>query len=184
MTALRHALDVHPVFKRIDTCAAEFASPTAYMYSTYAPPFAGAPADEARPSDRDKIVILGGGPNRIGQGIEFDYCCCHASFRAARRRVRDDHDQLQSGDGVDRLRHVGPALFRAADAGGRARNPRQGAGERTAQGRHRAVWRTDAAEARRRAAKSRHSDPRHLGQLDRSRRRSRPVQAAARQASA
>ncbi len=80
VTALRLALNVHPVFKRIDTCAAEFASPTAYMYSTYAPPFAGAPADEARPSDREKIVILGGGPNRIGQGIEFDYCCCHASF--------------------------------------------------------------------------------------------------------
>jgi carbamoyl-phosphate synthase large subunit len=80
VTALRLALNVHPVFKRIDTCAAEFASPTAYMYSTYAPPFAGAPADEARPTDREKIVILGGGPNRIGQGIEFDYCCCHASF--------------------------------------------------------------------------------------------------------
>lgn len=80
VTELRHRLNVHPVYKRIDTCAAEFASPTAYMYSTYAPPFAGAPADEARPSDREKIVILGGGPNRIGQGIEFDYCCCHASF--------------------------------------------------------------------------------------------------------
>ena len=80
VTAARRALGVRPVFKRIDTCAAEFASPTAYMYSTYAPPFAGAPADEARPSDRDKVVILGGGPNRIGQGIEFDYCCCHACF--------------------------------------------------------------------------------------------------------
>ncbi|MGJ4856422.1 carbamoyl-phosphate synthase large subunit [Labrys sp. La1] len=77
---LRTQLAVHPVFKRIDTCAAEFASPTAYMYSTYAPPFAGAPADEANPSDAKKIVILGGGPNRIGQGIEFDYCCCHACF--------------------------------------------------------------------------------------------------------
>ena len=76
----RHALGVRPVYKRIDTCAAEFASPTAYMYSTYAAPFAGRPADEARPSDREKVVILGGGPNRIGQGIEFDYCCCHASF--------------------------------------------------------------------------------------------------------
>ncbi|MDP3547432.1 MAG: carbamoyl-phosphate synthase large subunit, partial [Phreatobacter sp.] len=64
----------------IDTCAAEFASPTAYMYSTYETPFAGALADEAEPSDREKIVILGGGPNRIGQGIEFDYCCCHACF--------------------------------------------------------------------------------------------------------
>ena len=80
VSARRRALAVRPVFKRIDTCAAEFASPTAYMYSTYAPPFAGAPVDEARPSGRDKIVILGGGPNRIGQGIEFDYCCCHACF--------------------------------------------------------------------------------------------------------
>ena len=73
-------LNVRPVFKRIDTCAAEFASPTAYMYSTYEPPFAGVAGREARPSTRDKIVILGGGPNRIGQGIEFDYCCCHACF--------------------------------------------------------------------------------------------------------
>src|ERR1700758_314543 len=78
--AKRHALGVRPVFKRIDTCAAEFASPTAYMYSTYEAPFAGVPADEAAPSDRKKIVILGGGPNRIGQGIEFDYCCCHACY--------------------------------------------------------------------------------------------------------
>src|SRR5271169_2392386 len=76
----RRALGVRPVFKRIDSCAAEFASPTAYMYSTYETPFAGGNADEARPSDKKKVVILGGGPNRIGQGIEFDYCCCHAAF--------------------------------------------------------------------------------------------------------
>ena len=76
----RRGLGVRPVYKRIDTSAAEFASPTAYMYSTYETPFAGQLADEARPSDRKKVVILGGGPNRIGQGIEFDYCCCHASF--------------------------------------------------------------------------------------------------------
>jgi carbamoyl-phosphate synthase large subunit len=76
----RRALNVRPVFKRIDTCAAEFASPTAYMYSTYEAPFAGVPADEAMPTEREKVVILGGGPNRIGQGIEFDYCCCHAAF--------------------------------------------------------------------------------------------------------
>jgi len=76
----RRALGVRPVFKRIDTCAAEFASPTAYMYSTYETPFAGRAACEASPSSRKKIVILGGGPNRIGQGIEFDYCCCHAAF--------------------------------------------------------------------------------------------------------
>ena len=81
--ALRHSLDVRPAYKRIDTSAAEFASPTAYMYSTYEMPFAGAVADEARPSDHKKVVILGGGPNRIGQGIEFDYCCCHAAFALA-----------------------------------------------------------------------------------------------------
>src|SRR5487761_865704 len=80
ITARRHALGVRPVFKRIDTCAAEFASPTAYMYSTYETPFAGVVADEAAPSDKKKVIILGGGPNRIGQGIEFDYCCCHAAF--------------------------------------------------------------------------------------------------------
>ncbi len=80
---LRGSLDVHPVYKRIDTCAAEFASPTAYMYSTYETPFAGTLADEAQVSDAKKVVILGGGPNRIGQGIEFDYCCCHAAFALA-----------------------------------------------------------------------------------------------------
>jgi len=80
VTRRRRALDVRPVFKRIDTCAAEFASPTAYMYSTYATPFAGHTICEAAPSDKKKVIILGGGPNRIGQGIEFDYCCCHAAF--------------------------------------------------------------------------------------------------------
>ena len=80
VSSLRKNLGVRPVFKRIDTCAAEFASPTAYMYSTYAPPFGQAPVCESRPTARKKIVVLGGGPNRIGQGIEFDYCCCHASF--------------------------------------------------------------------------------------------------------
>ncbi|NOU04787.1 MAG: carbamoyl-phosphate synthase large subunit, partial [Hyphomicrobiaceae bacterium] len=78
--AERLRLGVRPVFKRIDTCAAEFAAPTAYMYSTYERPIAGIEGDEARPSDKQKIMILGGGPNRIGQGIEFDYCCCHACF--------------------------------------------------------------------------------------------------------
>jgi carbamoyl-phosphate synthase large subunit len=80
VSAMRRALDVHPVYKRIDTCAAEFASPTAYMYSTYEAPFAGRAECEARPTQAEKIIILGGGPNRIGQGIEFDYCCCHAAF--------------------------------------------------------------------------------------------------------
>ena len=89
----RAALKVEPVYKRIDTCAAEFASPTAYMYSTYERGLYDAASDtpagsrsqtgpicEAKPTAKDKVVILGGGPNRIGQGIEFDYCCCHACF--------------------------------------------------------------------------------------------------------
>ncbi len=78
--ALRHKLGVRPVFKRIDTCAAEFEAKTPYMYSTYEAPVFGEPECESQPTDRRKIVILGGGPNRIGQGIEFDYCCCHACF--------------------------------------------------------------------------------------------------------
>jgi carbamoyl-phosphate synthase large subunit len=97
----RRKLGVVPVYKRIDTCAAEFASPTAYMYSTYESPLVSDPSGltpgatsqqgvrpegsdtsscESRPTNRNKIIILGGGPNRIGQGIEFDYCCCHACF--------------------------------------------------------------------------------------------------------
>ena len=80
----RRVLEVRPVFKRIDTCAAEFASATAYMYSTYETGALGqTPQCEAEPSDRKKAIILGGGPNRIGQGIEFDYCCCHAAFAFA-----------------------------------------------------------------------------------------------------
>ena len=70
---------MHPVYKRIDTCAAEFASATPYMYSTYEGGY-GTPVCEADPTDRQKIIILGGGPNRIGQGIEFDYCCVHAAY--------------------------------------------------------------------------------------------------------
>ncbi|MFM1977825.1 MAG: carbamoyl-phosphate synthase, large subunit, partial [Pseudomonadota bacterium] len=72
--AYRQALNVRPVYKRVDTCAAEFATNTAYMYSTYEEEC------EAKPTDKKKIMVLGGGPNRIGQGIEFDYCCVHAAF--------------------------------------------------------------------------------------------------------
>src|SRR6187401_1865936 len=78
--AHRLKLGVRPVFKRIDSCAAEFDATTPYLYSTYEAPLFGEPEDEAEVSDRRKVVILGGGPNRIGQGIEFDYCCCHAAF--------------------------------------------------------------------------------------------------------
>ncbi len=77
--AHRHALGVRPVYKRVDTCAAEFSTDTAYMYSTYEEEC------EAQPTKRDKVMVLGGGPNRIGQGIEFDYCCVHAAFA-----LRDD----------------------------------------------------------------------------------------------
>ncbi len=77
----RRAAGVRPVYKRVDTCAAEFAAATPYLYSTYeSAGLAGAPECEAKPSARRKVIILGGGPNRIGQGIEFDYCCCHAAF--------------------------------------------------------------------------------------------------------
>lgn len=72
----RHSLGLHPVYKRVDTCAGEFATDTAYMYSTYEEEC------EAHPTQRDKIIVLGGGPNRIGQGIEFDYCCVHAALAA------------------------------------------------------------------------------------------------------
>ena len=78
----RHELGVVPVYKRVDTCAAEFATSTAYLYSTYEEEC------EAQPSTRRKIMILGGGPNRIGQGIEFDYCCVHAALRCARTASR------------------------------------------------------------------------------------------------
>ncbi len=83
--AARRAAGVRPQFKRIDTCAAEFRAATPYMYSTYEQPASGTgvPDCEADVSGREKIVILGGGPNRIGQGIEFDYCCCHAAFACA-----------------------------------------------------------------------------------------------------
>ena len=77
--ARRHALGIRPVYKRVDTCAAEFATKTAYMYSTYEDEC------EAEPTDRKKVMVLGGGPNRIGQGIEFDYCCVHAAMA-----LRDD----------------------------------------------------------------------------------------------
>jgi len=76
----RNAVGVTAVFKRVDTCAAEFEARTPYMYSTYETPAMGSPECEARPTARKKIAILGGGPNRIGQGIEFDYCCCHACY--------------------------------------------------------------------------------------------------------
>ncbi len=80
---IRNQLDIHPVYKLIDTCAGEFTSKTPYLYSTYEGNEWDAPVCEANPSDRKKVAILGGGPNRIGQGIEFDYCCVHAAYALA-----------------------------------------------------------------------------------------------------
>jgi carbamoyl-phosphate synthase large subunit len=78
----------HRVFKRIDTCAAEFEAQTPYMYSTYETPRWASPNARRGPRSAKKVVILGGGPNRIGQGIEFDYCCCHACFALTTRATR------------------------------------------------------------------------------------------------
>ena len=127
----RRALGVRPAFKRIDTCAAEFASPYRLTCTRPTSAVRRRAGCEAEPTDENKIMILGGGPNRIGQGIEFDYCCCHAAFALTEAGLRDHHGQLQSGNGLDRLRHLRPALFRAADRRGRARDHRDGAIERT-----------------------------------------------------
>ena len=97
---------IKPVYKLVDTCAAEFEAYTPYYYSTYET------EDESRATDRPKVVILGGGPNRIGQGIEFDYCCVHASFSLQGRKSRIRHGQFQPRDGFDGLRHLRQALLR------------------------------------------------------------------------
>ncbi len=178
VATLRHRLGVRPVYKRIDTCAAEFASATPYMYSTYEGGY-GTPACEADPTERQKIIILGGGPNRIGQGIEFDYCCVHAAYALKRRRLRDHHGQLQSGDRQHRLRHVRPAVFRAADRGGRHRAGAPRAKSRHAAWLHRAVRRPDAAEAVAGAGTREDPHPRHQCRCDRHRRGPRALPASA-----
>ena len=179
--AKRRALGVRPVFKRIDTCAAEFASPTAYMYSTYAKPFAGTVSDEAAPSDKKKVIILGGGPNRIGQGIEFDYCCCHAAFALKEAgyetiMVNCNPETVSTDyDTSDRL------YFEPLTAGRRAGDRRHRTLKRHAARRHRAVRRPDAAQARRAFGEGESADPRHLARHDRSRRRPRAFPEAAQQ---
>ncbi len=117
---VRQALGVRPVYKTVDTCAAEFAAATPYHYSSYDE------ETEVEPREREAVIILGSGPNRIGQGIEFDYSCVHASMALSEVGLRNDHGQLQSGDRVDRLRHVGPVVLRAADARGRSRDRARG----------------------------------------------------------
>ena len=105
VASLREEHGIRPTYKLVDTCAAEFAAVTPYYYSTWED------ESELSVSSKRKIMILGGGPNRIGQGIEFDYCCVHAAFAAQ----EIGHGQLQPRDSVDRLRHVGRAVLRATD---------------------------------------------------------------------
>ena len=125
-------------FKTVDTCAAEFEAHTPYMYGTFED------EDEVPPATKPRVVVLGSGPNRIGQGIEFDYCCVHASFALQRRRLRDRHGQLQPGDRIDRLRHFRSPLFRTVDDRRRDGDRRR----RATGGRHRPAGRADPAEPR------------------------------------
>ena len=140
---------------------------------------AGASARPSRPTG-SKVIILGGGPNRIGQGIEFDYCCVHAVFALREAGFETIMVNCNPGDRLDRLRHLRPALFRAADGRGRDRAGRGRAPQRRAAGRDRAVRRPDAAQAGQAARGGGHSDPRHLARRDRPRRGPRALPEAAR----
>ena len=120
----------------------------------------------SHPSDRKKAMILGAGPNRIGQGIEFDYCCVHAAYALAEAGLRDHHGELQPGDGLHRLRHLGQPLLRAAHLRGRHGHHRGRAARRRA----RDLRRADAAQARARARAGGRADPRHEARGDRPRR--------------
>ena len=170
MRGIRHGFGVRPVYKTVDTCAGEFPALTPYHYSSY--DF----ETEVEPSDRRKVVIIGSGPNRIGQGVEFDYSCVHASFALSDGRVRDRDGQLQPRDGLDRLRHQRPAVLRAADAGGRPR----GAARRGPVGRdlrrHLPARRPDTAGPREGHRGRRLPHPRHEPRGDRPRRGAAAVQ--------
>jgi carbamoyl-phosphate synthase large subunit len=165
----RHELGVRPVYKRVDTCAAEFSTDTAYMYSTYEDEC------EAKPTDKKKIMVLGGGPNRIGQGIEFDYCCVHAAMAMREDGYETIMVNCNPGNRFYRLRHLGSSVFRAADAGRCAGNRRH----RKAGWRHRSVRRPDPAKIGAGARSQRRADHRHLAGIDRYRRRSRTLSEAA-----
>ena len=174
----RRALDVRPVFKRIDTCAAEFASPTAYMYSTYERavrrPAGGRGRALGPQQGRDSRRRAE--PHRPGHRVRLLLLPCR--LRAQGGGLRDHHDQLQSGDRVDRLRHLRPALFRAAHRGGRAGDHRRRARKGKAAWRDRPVRRADAAQACRSLARAHGADPGHVAARHRSRRGPRPLQAA------
>ena len=134
---LRHDWDVRPVYKMVDTCAAEFEAVTPYYYSTYEQ------ENEAPALPGKKAVVIGSGPIRIGQGIEFDYCSVHAAWALVRRRRLQRNDQLQPGDRLHRLRHQRPPLFRTAGRGsGTGRHRKRDSGRRPAPigG---PVWRSD-----------------------------------------
>ena len=178
VAALRARLGVQPVYKRIDTCAAEFASATPYMYSTYEGGY-GTPVCEADPTERQKIIILGGGPEPHRPGHRVRLLLRPRRLRAEGRRVRDHHGQLQSGNRQHRLRHLRPALFRAADRGGRHRPDSPRGKPRHAARLHRAVWRPDTAETFAGAGTREDPHPRHQRRCDRHRRGPRALPAAA-----
>ncbi len=168
--ALREEAGVMPTYKTVDTCAAEFAAETPYHYSTYED------ENEVRPSSRPRVVILGSGPNRIGQGIEFDYCCVHASFALPRGRIRDRDDQLQPGDGQHRLRHQRSPVLRTTHPRRRAQRDCRGNARQwwhCAQGDRVARW-PDPVEALGGAAAG--ARGRYLATLDRLGRGSREVE--------
>ncbi len=164
----RHELGVVPVYKRVDTCAAEFATATAYLYSTYEEEC------EASPTTRRKIMILGGGPNRIGQGIEFDYCCVHAALQLREDgfetiMVNCNPETVSTDyDTSDRLYFEPLTLEDVLEIIAREKP----------EGRDRAVRRPDAAEAVAGAGGGRRADHRHLARLDRHRRGSRALPGA------
>ena len=165
----RHALNVRPVYKRVDTCAAEFATHTAYMYSTYEEEC------EAQPTARKKIMVLGGGPNRIGQGIEFDYCCVHAALAMR----EDGYETIMVNCNPETvfygLRYFRPPLLRAVDTGG---HPRDRA-YRAAGRRDRAVRWPDTVEACAGPGSQRRTHHWHQPRHDRLRRGSRALPADA-----
>ena len=182
VTQKRRGLDVRPVFKRIDTCAAEFASPTAYMYSSYEAPFAGRLANEAAAVRQEEGRHPRRRPEPHRPGHRVRLLLLPRLLRAQGRGLRDHHGQLQSGDRVDRLRHLGSSVFRAADAGRRNRDHRRRAIKGHAARRHRAVRRPDTAEAGARTRSRQCADPRHVAGCHRPRGRPRPLQATAGQA--
>jgi len=140
---LRWDLCVRPVYYMVDTCAAEVRGPHALPVLQLRRVHRG-PGRRPTP----KVIILGSGPNRIGQGIEFDYACVHACFAGRHGRLRDRDGQLQPGDCLHRLRHLGPALLRAADPWRMSsRSWRAEAGDRRRGRRHRLARRADAARA-------------------------------------